>query len=297
MDLFVIRQNARIREHSVSEIAGHPVQFVRAWDQFHRLVMVARVPSEHVIVPVIRQNANFLVYEQDPGILWVDATEAALAVAPLATAPELARDIDPHREMALRQGWSPEDLEGAGRGGHPGTEGGRSKLTGLIMSEMALTLPPKDWTDLRGRVYPWDSVEWKAPSGSWRAPADLVKTKRAEAEAAAQAALDVQGKLEDPVADTDPDTDPDSEENHVPTEPAAKADPADADLLTTYGPRATVESTIAVIRELTAAKSGMQPSINQARYHLGKHSLPTPKADQYAALLRAALTTTDRSST
>jgi hypothetical protein len=286
MDLFVIKQNARIRDQAVSEIAGHPVTFVRAWDQFHRLVMVARVPSDHVIVPVIQRNPNFLVLDKDPGIRWVDAAAVALATAPLPVTPDLAIDADPTREAALRQGWKPRDLEGAGRNGNPGADGGRSTLTGLMLSEMALCEPPKDWNQLRGAAYPWDAVEWKPPSSSWRAPADLVKNKRAEAEAAVQAALDVDGKLEEPQAD--PDTDPDSEENHVPAEAVTTATNGDGDLLATYGPRATVEGAIAVIRELTAAKSGTQPSINQARYHLKKHELPTPKEDVYSALLRAA---------
>lgn len=106
------------------------------------------------------------------------------ALAPVAAKVEAdVREILPVAQTAITNGWMAVDLEGTGRNGQPGPEGGCSPTTGLTLAQMALTVPPDDWEAKRATLYPWEIDGWRPPGLDWVAPTAPSKRKPEETKA------------------------------------------------------------------------------------------------------------------
>lgn len=94
------------------------------------------------------------------------AVPGAAVTASVVAAASLTAQV---LQVAIRQGWSTDDLRGAGNG-DPGESGGRGAC-GLTLAEAALSRPPVDWPELRaaGRR-PWESTTWQIATQGWRPP-------------------------------------------------------------------------------------------------------------------------------
>jgi hypothetical protein len=66
-------------------------------------------------------------------------------------------------DLAIANGWQPEDLHGTNQGGDPGPKGGTSPATGLNLGQMAMCTPPAGWLTARAESYPWQVPGWVPP--------------------------------------------------------------------------------------------------------------------------------------
>jgi hypothetical protein len=221
-----------------------PVEFARAWIDGERCMVATLDDQDPTTADVLQRAATipktYRLPTRSPKVIPVDVPK------PKPSKPAKRPDLTP-REIAVRNGWTASDFEGAGQGDDWGPEGGRGKTSGLTMAEMALSSPPRGWK--RDDQWPWEVGSWLAPGQSWQPP-ELPAKREPEPPA----------PLAEPV-----------------TEEEAKV--VDSD----YGTEDEIREAVAVLREIV--RSGGVPTRQKAAYHLRKHGLPSPNASNFEALL------------
>ncbi|MGB0972875.1 MAG: hypothetical protein ACPGVG_18245, partial [Mycobacterium sp.] len=154
----------RVVQQQTIQFGSHSLLFVRAVLRSTGAPAMAckidgDVPKEVSDQVRLMRSSYRFVNESDfisiDGIA-TDPVKAEDAPAATNRTPPAATIIDQMRESALASGWTEEELEGTGKGGHPGIEGGSSPITGLTVSLMAICAPPDSWAEKRDEHYPWE---------------------------------------------------------------------------------------------------------------------------------------------
>lgn len=216
--------------------------------------------------------------------------------------------VPPPIRQVFARGWRLEDLEGAGRGDQWGPEGGRSRLTGLTVLEMALAVPPPNWHAMAATSYPWESLDFQPPFPSWK-PAGVPPKTQAQ-DMAQLAALpgsmiilptdpaDIKpGEIADPVAYEQAKKDGIITEIPPEASPHASLEAAlDAALasdkrsdIESYGTREQILAALNILAALIATKGGLGAH-ESCNYHLVKKAgLPRvgkASLDAFTAILK-----------
>jgi hypothetical protein len=211
---------------------------------------------------------------------------------PAQLAPVEAPTTDILRSMAMRLGWSVNDISGTAIGGQPGEGGGRSPATGLTLAEMTLSSPPKYWSEAFDQAYPWELSDWRPPGPGWKPPS--VPSKRGPP-------TEPDDGPTDPTIPDPPDEDTEDEDDDLSEEdPKPPAEPVSAP----KAPEPPEKPTAPDGQDPAVAAGYPAEHVAEARkaafelkekrgtysyqalnYVLGKLSLPTVNAAQLEALL------------
>ncbi len=160
-------------------------------------------------------------------------------------------------DLAIANGWQPEDLHGTNQGGDPGPKGGTSPATGLNLGQMAMCTPPAGWLTARAESYPWQVPGW-VPPPRFQQPAVAPKVAPAAPSALEAAPVEVLEGARELIA------------------PVIEA----AEAVEPY-PQAEWEAALAVIKSIFP--SAKRPSVARVRARLQHAGLPTLSDDEAEA--------------
>lgn len=239
-----------------------------------------------------------------------DVLDAAAVPSPPATAADLGAtdpkglgpgQMAPPVEAALAQGWTPDDLDGAGENDNYGPGGGFSKRTGLTMAQMALSTPPGNWAEEQAAKYPWECVDWKTPGIGFvppnapakvapkaADPADLpdepVDTEDGEPGEAGTTDSDPPSGNETSTLDEGDTAETSSTDDAGPADNATSDDEVEDPAVAAGYPADQVDMARAMAHELVAARDEV-PHPNAFNYVFGKAGLATINEAKRDALL------------
>lgn len=283
------------RDYALVTMGPASVEFRRCWDHAGNCVMGAVIQPDHPHYAMILRQASALpsyeVHTTNPILSWEDPMAVEPSGADLQ--PDAAGNMAGPVLAAMRNGWTADDMAGAGIGDLFDERGGRAEATGLTMAELALCKPPEKWDEMRGKAYPWEAPGWAAPGIAWKPPVDLAKQTGPDGP---------QDSEEEPLAPVLPESDqepaggdeaPAAEASEPPVEPekpaAKKGDP---DLVAFEVAMAEYKGdamqALRFVAALIEESNGQIPNHSKIRYHFGKHDLPSPKKAEYEALIAAA---------
>jgi hypothetical protein len=160
-------------------------------------------------------------------------------------------------DLAIANGWQPEDLHGTNQGGDPGPKGGTSPATGLNLGQMAMCTPPAGWLTARAESYPWQVPGW-VPPPRFQQPAVALKVAPAAPSALEAAPVEVLEGARELIA------------------PVIEA----AEAVEPY-PQAEWDAALAVIKSIFP--SAKRPSVARVRARLQHAGLPTLSDDEAEA--------------
>ena len=318
-NIFIVKTSGRSQKTDAVSLGGTLVEFRRAIVRGESL-MVAEVEPDSPALEIARQMPrSYKVLKADPEALEYEEVKGMVPAQHKAKTTPVHSLPAPIRG-ALRNGWSREDVEGTCKHGKPGPVGGRSEVTGLCASEMAICQPPKDWETTRGTMWPWEDLRWRGPGIGWRPPAMAPRLHALVEEVVEPDTAPANGELvtevgvvevvrtpgEDQEYGTDDDevkvrkrTDTSEEEEPEAAEPeeekpeAPEVEPDEMPLdhednavLLTYSESLEVVQAAANLLAFLERNAGTAPSVSKANYHLKKNTLPSVNASKLAALLR-----------
>jgi hypothetical protein len=137
---------------------------------------VAEYPDSGLYADAIRARATAA-----KGYQLLDAGEAPApaVVAPVAApATPVVEPAAPEAwQVALNNGWKPEDLTGGPGLWHGGLP---SAVSGLSIADMAMVPPPERWAEVRHTHYAWEEDDFRPPFPGWR-PGPHLAPRRATA--------------------------------------------------------------------------------------------------------------------
>lgn len=199
----------------------------------------------------------------------VEAVLARPLEEPAAVAPAPTEELDP-LDLVQLHGWEAEDLDGAGREGKWGPDGGRGKRSGLSVAEMAAAKAPSDWKTASANKYPWECQGWQIPFADWQVPTTLPAKPRPASEQAGQ--LSTPPTVEQALAPTG------AKPPAAAAGPVASAPTGDDELPREWAAMLAVVRT----RHVTGAEA---PTLRSLNYYLGRADLPKLEASTYALAL------------
>lgn len=275
--MIIVKRAGRRRPGHVSNICGLALSFTHQIVDGQRLFCV-EVADDHPKAMELQQfAAGHTSYDVLNAVAVPPAPQTPESIAsPKETGPgELAAPV----AAAVANGWSADDLDGAGQNDDFGPGGGFSAVTGLTMGQMAMSTPPDDWSEARATKYPWECVGWKPswasftpPSVAPKVPAVLESEPEPEVEPEPEAEVD-----EEPEPEPEPEVEPELEaedDADEDTDPALAAGYPEADLTKARAmAHAIVEAT------------GQIPHPNKVNYQLKKAGLQTVGKTELDALL------------
>lgn len=260
------------------------------------VVMVARMPAaeefdgdgyDRLLATIALHAGRLVVIDLPPlapdtQVPWQGAVPPVIPAAVDLPPPAPADRIPQPVWLALKRGWTEDDLSGTGNGGDFGEAGGRSMSSGLTCAEMALSDPPPRWAVLAGKVYAWQVEGWQPPGIGWEPPTGLIDRVVAD---------DDDDDDDDAPVDADTDTDTDTDGGDAPIDGNGDGDgDGDGDApaaLAAYAPE-KVDALLALMRQ-AIADGGSLPTVHKFRYLAGKAGLSPVSNDAYDVLaLRVA---------
>ena len=140
--MIIVKRAGRRRPGHVSVICGLSLTF-NSRRVGGQQVFCVEVADDHAQAMAIQQFA-----QDHPSYEVIDGQQVPLApMTPASVAASDARSTAPGElaapvAAALSNGWSTDDLDGAGQRDDYGPGGGLSPVTGLTMGQMALSRPP-----------------------------------------------------------------------------------------------------------------------------------------------------------
>lgn len=294
---FIIRKGGNSRRSTVTvDLSGWSVVFHRVWINGER-VMVGKIAKNHPHARAVIAQARRLPHYTVTDIAPYTAGDLPVVsrVSPAASSPPpVVTQQEIPVSAALRNGWRPTDLLGAGEGVGParwGELGGRSPRSGLTMGEMAICQPPEGWAEKSAAYWPWQFVGWRGPGLDWKPPRmghkegyiEIIKTSDESGE---EVVDDEAGEAVEGEALNDSDSDDDD----VDDEESEALDALQATLITYSDDRGTLERAIQVLRGLVNTTNEL-PSRQKANHiFTRKQTPPLPSVNevQLRALLQAA---------
>lgn len=167
MSRYLLKTRGYVDSILVIHMGSVPVSFRRVLTggKVHMLADIHEMDRAEEALACARASRDFEILDDLPTDL-MELTSPPKVAAPSRAIPRPPTAWD----LALKNGWTQDDFQGAGNGGNAGNGGGRSQRTGLTIGEMALCKAPTGWDALGASRYPWQILDWTPPGLGFSPP-------------------------------------------------------------------------------------------------------------------------------
>lgn len=260
-------------------MAGCELEFVPAYTPEGDLVMATALPegedADRVRKQARRMARVYTVVSDEYGLTWRDRPPRGASPGTPAPSggrtPEQPDDTPPMIKAARHNGWDDRDLEGVGKDGQWGPEGGLSSTSHMSMADMALCRPPAMWKEHRDTKWPWQCEGFRPPTPEWKAPSLPDKA-------------DPRPSTPESVEVVDESTTESGDRTVAPVpEGPADLDGDPIEILREFTEEQR-EAALVILAKVIAEAGGERPTYHKLNYRFRKAGLPTVGADEVAAL-------------